>query len=129
MTVANVSQANNYDLPQTLKTAQDAMHLPEVQEILKRLSKFKLGIFMPHMHDEKTGGFQQLADDVMQVESGLQVSFKLTEEIANQNDRFLPVAWFWRGGATSIAAACEMVWDISPDEKERRGKHNMMTIG
>lgn len=86
MTVANISQINTYDLPQALKAAQDAMHLSEVQEMLERLSKYKLGIFMPHMHDENTGGFQPLADDVMQVETGLQVSFKPTEEIANQRD-------------------------------------------
>ena len=126
MTVANVSQINSYDLPQALRAAQDAMHLPEVQEMLERLSKYKLGIYMPHMHDEKTGGFQPLADDVMQVESGLQVSFKPTEEIANQRDRFLPVAWRWRAGATSVSAACEMVWVQSPDETERRGKHKMI---
>ena len=126
MTVANVLQTNTFDLPQALRAAQDAIHLPEVQEMLKRLSKYQLGIFMPHMHDEKTGEFQMLADDVMQVESGLQVTFKPTQEIANQTDRFLPVAWLWRGGATSISAACEMVWDLNPDEKERRGKHKMI---
>ena len=126
MTVANVSQTNTFDLPQALRTAQEAMHLPEVQEILEKLAKYKLGIFMPHMHDERTGEFQLLANDVMQVESGLQVSFKPTQEIANQSDQFLPVAWFWRGGATSISAACEMVWDLNPDEKERRGKHKMI---
>lgn len=126
MTVANVSQTNNFDLPQALRAAQDAMHLPEVQVMLERLSKYKLGIFMPHMHDEKTGGFQLLADDVMQVESGMKVSFKPTEEIANQSDQFLPVAWFWRAGATSIAAACEMVWVQNLDETERRGKHKMI---
>ena len=126
MTVANVSQINTYDLPQALRVAQDAMHHPEVQEMLERLSKYKLGIFMPHMHDEKTGGLQLLSDDIMQVESGLQVSFKPTEEIANQSDQFLPVAWFWRAGATSISAACEMAWDLSPDETERHGKHKMI---
>ena len=126
MTVANISQINTYDLPQALRAAQYAMHLSEVQEMLERLSKYKLGIFMPHMHDEKTGGFQPLADDVMQVESGLQVSFKPTEEIANQRDRFLPVAWLWRAGATSVSVACEMVWVQSPDETERRGKHKMI---
>ena len=126
MTVANVLQTNNYDLPQALRTAQDAMHLPEVQEILERLAKYKLGIFMPHMHDEKTGDFQLLADDVMQVESGMQVTFKPAVEIANQSDRFLPVAWLWRDGARSISAACEMVWDLSPDKNEHRGKHKMI---
>ena len=126
MTVANVLQTYNYDLPQTLRKAQEAIHLPEVQEILERLAKYKLGIFMPHMHDEKTGELQLLADDVMQVESSLQVTFKPAEEIANQSDRFLPVAWLWRGGVKSISAACEMAWDLNPDEKERRGKHKMI---
>lgn len=126
MKVVNVSQVNTFDLPQALRTAQDAMHLPEVQEMLEKLSKYQLGIFMPHMHDEKTGEFQLLDDDVMQVESGLQVSFKPTEEILNQSDQFLPVAWFWHAGATSISAACEMVWDLSPDGTERRGKHKMI---
>ncbi len=126
MTVANVLQTNTFDLPQALRAAQDAIHLPEVQEMLESLSKYQLGIFMPHMHDEKTEEFQLLADDFMQVESGLQVSFKPTEEIANQSDQFLPVAWLWRDGATSISSACEMIWDLSSDEAEYRGKHKMI---
>jgi hypothetical protein len=126
MMIENVSQGNANGLPSSLRTAQAAMNLPEVQELLERLSKYQLGIFMPHMHDEKTGEFQLLDDDFMQVESGLQVSFKTIEEIANQRDRFLPVAWLWRGGARSIAAACEMAWDLNPDEKASQGKHKMI---
>ena len=74
MTITNVSQGNASGLPQALRTAQEAIHLPEVQEMLRRLSEYRLGIFMPHMHDEETGEFQPLPDDVMQVESGLEVS-------------------------------------------------------
>ena len=62
--------------------------------MLRRLSEHKLGIFMPHMLDEETGEFQPLPDDVMQVESGLIVSFQPTDEIANRTERFLPVGWF-----------------------------------
>ena len=62
--------------------------------MLRRLSEHKLGIFMPHMHDEETGEFRPLPDDVMQVESGLIVSFQPTDEIANRTERFLPVGWF-----------------------------------
>ena len=50
MTVANVSRASACGLPLALKTAQAAMQLPEVQEMLRRLSAFELGIFMPHQH-------------------------------------------------------------------------------
>ena len=83
MTIVNVSQRRDSGLPQALRTAQEAIHLPEVQEMLRRLSEYKLGVFMPHMHDEHTGEFQALPDEVMQVESGLKVSFQRMEELAN----------------------------------------------
>ncbi len=126
MTIANVTQGNVCGLPQALKTAQEAIHLPEVQEMLRRLSEYKLGIFMPHMHDEQTGEFRPLPDEIMQVESGLEVSFQAAEKIANQTDRFLPVGWFWRAGASTPMAVCEMVWDERPGDTERYGKHKMI---
>ena len=125
MTIANVSQGSASALPPALRTAQEAIHLPEVQEMLRRLSEYKLGIFMPHMHDEQTGEFQPLPDEVMQVEAGLEVSFKPTQEIASQTDRFLPVGWFWRAGASTPSAVCEMVRDENPGDAERYGKHKM----
>lgn len=126
MTTANVSQGNTKGLPQALRTAQEAIHFPEVQEMLRRLSEYKLGIFMPHMHDEHTGEFQPLPDEVMQVESGLEVSFQPTEEIASQTDRFLPVGWFWRAGASTPSAVCEMVREERPSDTACYGKHKML---
>jgi hypothetical protein len=125
MTIANVSQGSASGLPQALSTAQAAIHLPEVQEMLRRLSDYKLGIFMPHMHDKQTGEFQMLFDEVIQVESGLEVSFQPTKKITEQGDRFLPVAWVWRAGAPTVSAACEMCWEEKPGG-ERCGKHNMV---
>ena len=56
MTLASVSRTSTstrkYGLPPTLKIARAAMQLPEVQDMLRRLSAFQLGIFMPHQHDE-----------------------------------------------------------------------------
>ena len=125
MMTANISPVSARGLPPALRTAQAAIHLPEVQEMLRRLSEYKLGIFMPHMHDEQTGEFHPLPDEVMQVESGLEVSFQPTQEIANQTDRFLPVGWFWRAGAAIPVAACEMVGEEGPGDTERRVKHKM----
>ena len=125
MTIANVSQGSARGLPQALKTAQEAIHLPEVQEMLRRLSEYKLGIFMPHMHDEQTGEFHPLPEEVTQVESGLEVSFQPAEEIAKQRDRFLPVGWFWRAGASTSASVCEMVSEKKPGDTERFEKHKM----
>ena len=126
MTTAIVSQGNTRGLPQSLRTAQEAIHLPEVQEMLRRLSEYKLGIFMPHMHDEQTGEFQPLPDEVMQVESGLEVSFQPTEEIASQIDRFLPVGWFWRAGASTASSVCEMVREERPGDTACYDKHKML---
>ena len=125
MTIANVSEGRTRGLTQALRTAQEAIHLPEVQEMLRRLSEYQLGIFMPHAHDEKTGEFRPLPDEVTQVESGLVVSFQPTEEIANHSDRFLPVGWVWRAGASTPLAVCEMVWEETPGEAERYVKHTM----
>ena len=126
MTAANVSQGSARGLPQALRSAQQAIHLPEVQEMLRRLSEYKLGVFMPHMHDEQTGEFQPLPDQVTQVESDLAVSFQATEEIAKQADRFLPVGWIWRAGASAPSAVCEMIREEKPGDTERYGKHKMI---
>ena len=125
MTIANTSQESFGGLPQALRTAQESINLPEVQEMLRRLSEYKLGIFMPHMHDEQTGEFQPLPDDVMQVESGVEVSFQPTDEIANQPGRYLPVGWSWRAGAPRSSAVCEMVCEPGQGDPERSGKHKM----
>ena len=112
MSIAHVSKTSTatrrFGLPPALSTAQAALQLPEVQDMLRRLSAFQLGIFMPHRHDEATGEFLPLPADVMQVESGLAVSFQRLDVIASQSASFLPVAWLWRAGAPTVAATCEM---------------------
>jgi len=129
MTIANVSQGRVSGLPRALKTAQEAILLPEVQGMLRRLSEYRLGIFMPHMHDEQTGEFRSLPDEVVQVESGLEVSFQPTNEIALQAERFLPVGWLWRAGVATPLAVCEMVSrEAGPGDEEApstKHKHKM----
>lgn len=126
MMIANASQESNCDLPQALKSAQEAIDLPEVQEMLRRLSEYKLGIFMPHMHDELTGEFRPLPDEAVQVESGLAVSFHPAGEIADRMDCFLPVGWSWRAGGPAPVAVCEMVREGGRGDFERAGKHKMI---
>ena len=125
MTTPNVPRAAATALPPALRAAQASIDLPEVQDLLRKLSEYNLGIFMPHMHDVHTGEFQPLPEDVMQVESGLEVCFEHTADIAPLKDRFLPVAWLWRAGGATPAAACEMVWDEQQSHSERPAKHNM----
>ena len=124
MTTATISQGIARGLPPALRTAQAAILLSEVQEMLRRLSAHGLGICMPHMHDEQTGEFQPLAEELVQVESGLEVSFQPTAEISKHSDHFLPVAWIWRDGAQVLSAVCEMVQTDVPGDEERV-KHKM----
>ena len=74
MTTTDLSRAGTLGMPPASRRSRAAIHLPEVQAMLQRLSEYDLGIFMPHQHDERTGDFQPLPDDVMQVESGCKAS-------------------------------------------------------
>lgn len=125
MTTATGVQGSRPEGPPAMKTAQDAIHLPEVQAMLRRLSDFQLGVFMPHHHDEQTGDFRPLPDDIIQVESGLQVSFQAADAVARQAARFLPVGWMWRAGTVAAVAACEMVCEENPGAAARDVKHKM----
>ena len=47
-------------LPESMRRAQEAINLPEVQDMVRALSEYGLGVFMPHMHNDDTGGFEPL---------------------------------------------------------------------
>lgn len=124
MMAATVSREIGNGLPRDLNIAQAAIQLPEVQEMLRRLSEYKLGIFMPHTHSEQTGEFEVLPDGLVQVESGLEVSFQASGEVEREKALFMPVGWLWRGGKLSTSAACEMVFQDGSSETETV-KHKM----
>jgi hypothetical protein len=126
MSTVTATQRNALGLPPTLRNAQAAMQLTEVQGMLRRLSEHGLGICMPHMHDEITGEFQPLSRELVQVEVGLEVSFRPAVEVDTQAGRLLPVAWVWRDSRSMPSAACEMVQDQdATDHGESPVKHKM----
>ena len=129
MTIEHASQDETSGLPHALLTAHEAIRLPEVQEMIRRLSDYKLGVFMPHMHDQHTGEFQPLPDEMTQVEAGLEASFQPTDELARQTGRFLAVGWVWRAGAATPAAVCEMATVEGLGDADRPVKHKMRSGG
>ncbi len=102
MTVTTDPQSSLASMPDALRTVQAAIQLTEVQAMLHRLTDHNPGICMPHMHDEQTGDFQRLPDAMMQEESGLEMSFQSTQDVADKTYRFLPVAWIWRATPSAI---------------------------
>ena len=122
MITANATRGDARGLPPELRRAQDAMHLPEVQDMLRKLSEYNLGIFMPHKHDGDTGRFEVLPGDVVQVELGLKVSFKPASQCADAAT-FVPVGWVWHDDGIQAAAICKMVCVSRPHDTEHYSEH------
>lgn len=113
MSVANVSRTRPSNLPKELQVAQNAINLPEVKEMLKKLSQYNLGIYMPHIHDEDTGEFHPLPPGITQVEEGLTVSFRPNDECQAQGDTsYVSVGWFLHPdmpAEIAVASSCRRV--------------------
>ena len=92
------------NLPAQLKVAQESINNPDVQEMIKKLATFNLGVFMPHQHNQESGNFEVLEDGMMQMENDLQVSF-LSKKEANPNT-YLPVGWVWQNNGLTESATC-----------------------
>lgn len=110
--VNTIDAANNSvlpELPAKLAIAQNAIQLPEVQEMMRRLSAYNLGVYMPHMHDKDTGEFQVLPDEMIQVEDDLSISFQEEDAIEGS---YAPVAWIWRDGPKP-GAKCKSVCHLA----------------
>ena len=104
MTPTNMVASRSVRMPAELQIAQNAIDLPEVQEMLRKLSKYNLGIYMPHMHDDDTGEFRPLPTGFTQVEDALKVSFEPADQVADTVDRsYVPIGWFWVDGAHPMA--------------------------
>jgi hypothetical protein len=105
MQTKNIIKSNSYEiLPPELQKAQDAIDLPEVQEMLKALAKYNLGIAMPHKHDAVTGAFQLMEENEIQVETDLQVSF--VEETNIDMSNYVPVGWVWNDNGIKAEKKC-----------------------
>jgi len=95
-------------LPVELRVALEAIETPEVQEMIKALAKYNLGVFMPHSHvkgDGKTGnGFAPLASNMMSVEDDLKTSFIERAEMMSSGHG-VPTGWRWIDGEAAVCVA------------------------
>jgi hypothetical protein len=91
-----------------LITAQKSVALPEVQEMIRKLSAYNLGVFMPHIHDAE-GFFHAAPEGVIAVEDELTVSFANEEDLVSKQENMIPVAWVWRDDGVFVGATCKQV--------------------
>lgn len=76
--------------PHFVETVQESVENPKVNEAMKALSKYGLGVSLVHTRS-KTGELVPLPNGWLQIEAYLQVSFERLN-IPNY-DMFLPVGW------------------------------------
>ncbi|KAB8318307.1 hypothetical protein SD81_016850 [Tolypothrix campylonemoides VB511288] len=96
------------------QVAQSAISNPDVQEMVKKLSEYGLGICMPHMHDS-TGNFAPLPPGIVSFESDLQVSFHKACEVSDSP----AVAWRWDDDKQTVVpcSKCDVGrWHCIPNQ-------------
>lgn len=109
MTTLNAEAAKNPALPQELRTALAAVDLPEVQEMIRKLKQYNMGVVALHGHDDETGHFTPFPDGKMQVESDLKVTFEDKQSVLDRIDDYIPVGWQWEDDGTKAMAVCNTV--------------------
>ncbi len=81
--------------------------------MIRRLGAYNLGVCLPHSHDDETGAFSELPDDVVSVERGQRVSFQKSVDVADPA-HFVEVGWRWVGDAVTGMMACHMKCVTNP---------------
>ena len=88
------------NLPDFISSAQEAIQTIEIQEIIKKISSFGLGVFIPHMHPEERG-FAELPAGMVSLEKNLNVTFVNQEEITGES---IAVGWRWDEELQTVSA-------------------------
>ena len=101
--------AKNPYLPEELRNALSSVHLPEVQEMIRKLRKYNMGVVALHGHDDETGHFTAWPEGKMQVESDLKVTFEDTADVQARMEEFVPVGWVWEDNGTTAMSVCNTV--------------------
>jgi hypothetical protein len=100
-----------------VEKAQTAMEEPEVLDMLKRLSAYGLGIYLPHMHTE-TEDFVPLPKGMVQLEKNLVVSFCEESEAHGST-----VGWVWDGDLQAAQRCTVCVTDTDGGHKSASTSH------
>ncbi len=75
-----------------IQRALDSVMLPEVQDLIRRVSEYGLAVALPHMHGE-SGDFQPLPTAKLIRESMLRISF--LDRDTPTLESAVPTMWRW----------------------------------
>lgn len=100
-----------------IEAAIAAVSLPEVRDMIRRLSKYHLAVCVPHMHLSEQD-FAVLPPGMLQVEKQCVVSWAARGETANASG-MVPVAWRWEENGVTANATCWGYCAKTPDGHDR----------
>ena len=116
-TATTTSSETTSGMAPEIQRAFASLELQEVQDIMKRLAEFNLGVCVPHMHRADLD-FATLPSDLVQVEENLQVRWVTRDTLASLPNS-VQVAWRWVDNGVSSAAECIKTCSRNEDT----GKH------
>lgn len=103
----------------TSHAMRESIGTPEVKDAMKTLSKYGLGVWLPHVHAED-GSFLPLTEDIVQVESEgdepmtRKVKFVQRETLDPEKLNQRAVAWMWNEN-TAMSVVMTSCLGLSPD--------------
>lgn len=96
---------NGEEMHPDIYKAVNSIKNPRVQELVEELSRYGLGVCVPHAHDER-GRFIPLEKGMASYEERLSVEFRSVKE---REEGYLSVGWRWdhESNSPSVTAKCE----------------------
>lgn len=97
-----------------IRRGLEAIESEEVQQIIKRLSRYGLAVALPHSHGTN-GNFLPLPDNQVAFESSLRVSFVQKDSPVLVSA--IPVMWRWNAGTEAVASCATCDFYAHPGQK------------
>ena len=113
--------ASTTSIAPEIQRAREAIDLPEVREMLKRLAEFNLGVYIPHMHRPDLD-FAALPADTVQVEQGGRVRWISRAELYLLPNS-VQVAWRWVDNGVTCGAECIQTCSWNADKGSHYKDH------
>lgn len=113
--------ASKMKMAPEISKAMQAIELPEVRDMLRRLAEYNLGVCIPHMHRTDLD-FDMLPSDTVQVEEDGHVSWLARVDL-DPDRGSIPVAWRWTSNGAVNDVEC--IQTCSPNEKKGHKKGHL----
>lgn len=119
MPVESANVVRDLRIVPEIHAALEAIQLPEVQDLMRQLAKFNLGVCVPHMHGADVD-FEVLPAELVQVEENCEVRWVPRSEL-NDMVGHVPVAWRWADDGLVAMAQCIATCTPDPKSSHRKG--------